>query len=418
MDHLGRANVDHLARADGGSVTPSCDTQLGSDKALLELLGKASWPSPDAARQFLLAFHDAEALAAATAALPPDALAVIAPENAALRGLARVMSELASRLASHQRIRVATLERDETIIESRKLDAKPHYKQGRGYQPSVVYWVETDMVVADEFRDGNVPAGMSPLSVIRRAFETLPASVEVRRFRGDSACYEESTLKWLAHADNRIERFTISADMSPQLAQACAAVPDAQWQLLEKRTNELVWWAEVEFTPGDWPKTASPLRYLVRRIEKRQSDLLAPETTRKHLAIVSNDRKTPGPALLAWHYARAGTIEKLHDVVKNELGGGVLPCAELGANAAWWRLCLITYNVLSALKKVGLPVEFDDARPKRLRFAIFNVAARIAREARRLIARVTQIVIQRIDALATRRRIWTLAVIPPPKAMS
>ena len=229
------------------------------------------------------------------------------------------------------------------------------------------------------------------------------------------------TLKWLAHADNRIERFTISADMSPQLAQACAAVPNAQSQLLEERTNEVIWWAEVEFTPGDWPKAASPLRYLVRRIEKLcrpHADLLAPEATRKHLAIVSNDRTTPAPALLAWHDARARTIEKLQAVVKNELGGGVLPCAELGANAAWWRLCLITYNVLSALKKVGLPVEFDDARPKRLRFAIFNVAARIAREARRLIARVTQIVIQRIDALATRRRIWTLAVIPPPKAMS
>ena len=65
-----------------------------------------------------------------------------------------------------------------------------------------------------------------------------------------------------------------------------------------------------------------------------------------------------------------------------------------------------------------MPVEFDDAQPKRVSEGIFNVAARIAREARRPIARVTQIVIQRIDALATRRRIWTLAVIPPPKAMS
>ncbi len=141
-------------------------TQLGSDVALHELLGKASWPSPDAARQFLLAFHDAEALAAAKAELPPDARAVIAPENAALRGLGRVMSGLASRLANHQQLRVATLERDETIIESRKVDALPHYKNGRGYQPSVVYWAEAGMVVADEFRDGNVPAGMGSLPVI------------------------------------------------------------------------------------------------------------------------------------------------------------------------------------------------------------------------------------------------------------
>ena len=92
-------------------------TQMGSDTALHDLLGKASWPSPDAARQFLLAFHDAETLEAAKAALPPEACATpsrIAPENAALQGLGRVMSGLASRVATHQRIPVATLERDET----------------------------------------------------------------------------------------------------------------------------------------------------------------------------------------------------------------------------------------------------------------------------------------------------------------
>jgi four helix bundle protein len=43
----------------------------------------------------------------------------------------------------------------EGIIESHKKEALPHYKGGRGYQPSLVYWVEQDVVVADEFRDGN-----------------------------------------------------------------------------------------------------------------------------------------------------------------------------------------------------------------------------------------------------------------------
>lgn len=83
--------------------------------------------------------------------------------------------------------------------------------------------------------------------------------------------------------------------MSPQLAQACAAVPEAQWFPLEERANEVIHWAEVEFAPGHWPRNALPLRYLVRRIEKRQRDLVAPEAARKHLAIVSNDRTTPGP---------------------------------------------------------------------------------------------------------------------------
>ena len=36
----------------------------------------------------------------------------------------------------------------------------PHYKDGRGYQPSAIYWAEQDLAVADEYRDGNVPASM------------------------------------------------------------------------------------------------------------------------------------------------------------------------------------------------------------------------------------------------------------------
>ncbi len=83
-----------------------------------------------------------------------------------------------------------------------------------------------------------------------------------------------------------------------------------------------------------------------------------------YLGIVSNDFAENTAALVRWHYRKAGCIEVVHDVVKNELGGGGLPCAALGANAAWFRLCLLTYNLLSAMKVLALPLPFEDARPK------------------------------------------------------
>ena len=39
-------------------------------------------------------------------------------------------------------------------------------------------WAEVDLIVADEFRDGNVPAIMKPLTVAKRAFAALPETVE------------------------------------------------------------------------------------------------------------------------------------------------------------------------------------------------------------------------------------------------
>ena len=43
-------------------------------------------------------------------------------------------------------------------------------------------------------------------------------------------------------------------------------------------------------------------------------------------------------------------------------------------NAAWLRLNVIRYNLLSAYKHVGLPEEFHTARPKRLRFLLLKEA--------------------------------------------
>lgn len=222
--------------------------------------------------------------------------------------------------------------------------------------------------MADQFRDGNVPAGKRPLDAIISGFAAVPETVTHRRFGADSAAYEEKVLKWLSDPENQIERFTVSADMSKQLATEIAQVET--WTLYEERAEETVWWSEVEFCSGHWNKRAKPLRTLVLKIQKRQGELFASGHDRLHLAVVSNDFEEDGATLLRWHYQKAGHIEVVHDVIKNELGGGVLPCAAFGANAAWFRLSLLTYNLLSALKRLALPPELSSARPKRLRLVV------------------------------------------------
>jgi hypothetical protein len=52
--------------------------------------------------------------------------------------------------------KIFTVDQDATIIESRKREALYTYEGSRGYQPMLAVWAEMDVVVADEFRDGNV----------------------------------------------------------------------------------------------------------------------------------------------------------------------------------------------------------------------------------------------------------------------
>lgn len=92
--------------------------------------------------------------------------------------------------------------------------------------------------------------------------------------------------------------------------------------------------------------------------------------------------------LIRWHRQKAGTIERVHHVLKNELGLGVLPCGRFGADAAWCRLNVLTYNLLSVVKRVALPKSMRSAHPKRLRFEIFRLAGVVIRHARSTVVRM------------------------------
>ena len=68
------------------------------------------------------------------------------------------------------------------MIESWKREAKATYEGGSGYQPMVALWAEMNVVVAEEFRDGNVPVLKDPLRVAQRGFAALPG-----RFRNGTS---------------------------------------------------------------------------------------------------------------------------------------------------------------------------------------------------------------------------------------
>jgi len=161
--------------------------------------------------------------------------------------------------------------------------------------------------------------------------------------------------------------------------------PSVPWKLFEDRLDETVDWVEVEFTPGNWSKDSWPLRYVALRIRKKQGHLFAGGYDTKYLAVVSNrEESMSGEEIVRWHRKKAGTIELMHDVSKNELGADMPPSGKFGANAAWYRLSLMTFNILTAMKLHVLPEELRTARPKRLRYKVFTLAGKISEHSHKL----------------------------------
>jgi hypothetical protein len=379
----------------GGDCLEDFD-RLREDDGLREMLGHEV-PSPEAARKFLYQFHDEEKVKQAQRELPAGQVSYIPDESGPLRALAQVNQDLVQeigRRCADQKI--ATIDLDATIIESWKKQAKPTYQGGKGYQPMLAAWAEMDLVVADEFRDGNVPAHSSLLPVAKRAFQALPASVNEFFFRGDSGCWERELVNWLRDEQGRQEprgriTFGISVRMTPNLKKHILRLPESDWKPYRDDTETqaecadlLNYWPKEE----DRPEGAGPLRYIAIRMHKRQGELFADGSEAKYFVVASNEWNWGAKKLLEWHREKAGSIEAVHDVLKNELAGGVLPCGRFGANAAWIRLALITHNVLTALKRIGLAETWLRSGPKRLRFQIFCSPAKLVHHARQVLLRV------------------------------
>ncbi len=387
--------------------------RLREDAGLAALVGH-EMPSPEAARKFLYAFHDENKIVEAQQSLAVGQVSYIPAESMALHGLAQVNQDLVQELGrrcSDQKI--ATIDLDATIIESWKKQAQATYQGGRGYQPLLAVWAEVNVVVADEFRDGNVPALHAPRPVAERAFQALPETVKEYYFRGDSACYEKDLMGWLRnparpHGPQGPIQFGISVRMNPKLKEKMLAIPDSLWKSYAEGADVIKEWTDVH---NYWPEAdevheGDSLRFVGIRIRKRQGELFKDGSAAKHFAVVTNVWDWPGKKLLEWHREKAGSIEAVHDVLKNDLAAGVMPCGRFGANAAWLRMAVITHNVLTALKRIALPEELLTARPKRMRFLIFHTPGRILHHARQRICRLL--------TTAEKLKVWAEALVLLP----
>ena len=285
---------------------------------------------------------------------------------------------------------------DAHLVETAKADALRCYEGNKAVQAMVVAWAQAMLVLVDEFRQGNVPPSKDIKRVVDEAYEALPAGPWQVKVRSDSAAYEQEVLD---HWNDRGWSFAVSADMTAPLRAEIEKLSGDAWKVWKAEKRGVIReWAEVVFVPyrKSEKKDTKPYRYLAIRVRKQQGELFPDGTAVRHFAVVSNIWDMEGLALIQWQRGKAGTVEHVHHNLINELGAGVYPSGKHGANAAWLRLQVITYNLLQVLKAVALPPEYANARPKRLRFAIFTHIGQVVRHAGSLMMRIGRWLLEEI----------------------
>ena len=304
----------------------------------------------------------------------------------------------------------ATLEQDATLVERSKQEALFSYQGCKAYQPLTTRWVEQDMVVNSEFRDGNVPAGYENLRVFQHALAVLPDGVVKVYYRSDTAAYQRDLLSYCAEGKNKrfgVIEFAIGVDVTPEFKHAVAEVAEREWHQLERevdgqRVPTGQEWSEVCFVPN-WTaqhKDGPTYRFLAIRELLQQAEIPGLEAQLpfpsmtfgerryKLFGLVTN-RDLPGDKLIWWARERCGKGEEMHKIMKEDLAGGHLPSARFGANAAWWGIMVLAFNLNSLMKRLVLPKGWAPKRLKAIQFGFINLAGRVVSRARQLIIRLS-----------------------------
>jgi hypothetical protein len=364
-------------------------------------------PSPTAAREYLELFHNSEQeehRRPHTAFIPEPCKLLWA--------LVLLNGAFAAAVQRRSPQNTATMDMDATLVETFKKAAHHCYKKFKAYQPLNVYWAEQGLMLFSEFRDGNVPAHYDLLRPFQEALDLVPEGVSKVYLRSDTAGYIVDLLKYCAEGKNKrfgVIEFAVGADVTEAFRHAVREVPEADWRTLYRYENgECVEtgqeYAEVCYVPN-WAaakKDGPEYRYLAIRepldepaLPSMEDQLALPFPTMdwgalryKVTGIVTN-RDLPADELIRWYRERCGKSEEAHSIMKRDLAGGKLPSGLFGANAAWWQIMILAFNLNSAMRCLVLGESWVNRRMKAIRFWLIRLPGRVLERGRRLFVRLS-----------------------------
>jgi hypothetical protein len=113
--------------------------------------------------------------------------------------------------------------------------------------------------------------------------------------------------------------------------------------------------------------------------------------------------------VLGWHNQR-GQAENFNKELKNGLGLEQMPCGDSGANAVFFRIGVLAYNLFIGFKRLACPAAWASRTMATVRWKLVQVAGRILRHAWRVVLRL----VLDAEALACwraiRQRCWALCL--------
>jgi hypothetical protein len=354
---------------------------------LMELIGREEIPEPDTVGDWLRRMGDPRS------------------GQLGLEGLDRVRDKINERVLKRDGIREYTLDADATEIIGEKADALFTYNGNKGYMPMLGFLYENPVCLLDEFREGNVAPAFGQKEFYLRCKQRMPRGKRIGYYRGDSASYQAGLFNQLEEDG---VKYAITADQDKGVKSAIASIRSGDWK------EPIVGCGyELAETVHCMNGTKKAFRLVVKRETRRQGELFEEEGKYFYHAIATNwqeeEKKTE--EVLKWHHQR-GQAENFNKELKIGFGMERMPCGQTHANAVFFRIGVIAYNLFIGFKRHSCPELWAKHTMATFRWKMVQVAGRIVRHAGEMVLKL-MIDLEKLELFkGIRRKSFELSLCP------
>jgi hypothetical protein len=327
----------------------------------------------------------------------------VASDSTAFRVVDRIASEpglLEALRAAHARARERfwrlhgaperlTIDIDATLItaHSEKEKAAGNYKGGYGFHPLQGYADETREALGALLRPGNAGANTAAdhQAVLDLALAQIPdqyiETIEIL-VRADSAGATHGLIDYCREARMR---FSVGYELTESVRQAILKIPADAWATaLDQDGSERHNGEVAEITESvdlsSWPEGS---RVIVRRERPHPGAQLSfsDHDGYRFQAILTDQPDENVAELECRHRQRAHVEDRIRD--DKDTGLAKFPFKEFALNEVWLQIVLLAHDLIVWTQTLLLDGELAKAEPKRLRYRLLHVAARLAFHGRR-----------------------------------
>lgn len=263
--------------------------------------------------------------------------------NGGLQGLAMVNRRCLKRGLKRDGIRGYTLDIDATGIEAEKDSAKMTYKGYKGYMPMVGHLAENGLIVGEEFREGNESPGGRNLEFIKYCARQLPKGKRIKALRSDSAGYQGKVINY---CQDKGIKFAIGADLDEAVVKEIRNIKEEDWEPYQN--------GYIAETVHCMNKTDEAFRLVVIR-RPYQGKLFSEEEVSEKYTVIASNREGSSEEVVRWYNQRGQCSENRIKELKIGFAMERMPCGQFEANAVFFRIGALSYNVgrMFVLKTLG-----------------------------------------------------------------